>query len=129
SRLQAAHRHARRIQREVHGEPDGAARRLLRDAAIAGARDVPQFLHAAIALAVQRAAARALARVTQSRKPRRGLTMRLRVVAFMLTSVLFVPAALAQPAEHAADQEKVTLSDRDADFLAAAASIGLAEID
>ena len=44
----------RRVQRQVHVGPDGAARRLVRDAAGAPARDLPQLLPAGDALAVQR---------------------------------------------------------------------------
>ena len=49
---------ARRIQRQVHGQPDGAARLLAGDARWPFARDLPQFFPSAGALAIQRAASR-----------------------------------------------------------------------
>ena len=44
SGLPSAGRRARRIQRQVHGQPAGAARRLVRDAAGPHARHLPQLL-------------------------------------------------------------------------------------
>src|SRR3977135_799665 len=45
---------ARRIQREVHVQPDGAARRIVRDLARSYPADLPQFLPAGKTLAVHR---------------------------------------------------------------------------
>ena len=59
----AAVRRARRVQRQVHGQPDGAARLVARDARRPFARELSQFLLSAGALAVQRAAARRLRRL------------------------------------------------------------------
>ena len=58
SGLPAAGRRARRVQRQVHGEPAGAARRLLRHARRAHARHLPQLLLSPPALAVHRPAPR-----------------------------------------------------------------------
>ena len=53
----AADRRARRIQRQVHGQPDGAARLFAGDARRPCARQLPQLLLSAGALAIQRPAA------------------------------------------------------------------------
>ena len=53
-RLPPARRRARRVQRQVHVQPAGAARRLLRHAARPHPRELPQLLPARRALAVQR---------------------------------------------------------------------------
>ncbi len=58
-RLRARRRRRRRVQRQVHVQPVRAARRLVRDAARAHPRDVPQLLSARRALAVLRPAPRA----------------------------------------------------------------------
>src|SRR5262249_1522371 len=52
SRIPAAGGRARRVQRQVHGEPDGLARRFVRDAAITHSRELSQFLSARRTLAV-----------------------------------------------------------------------------
>ena len=52
----AVRRRARRIQRQVHGQPDGAARLFARDAGRSCARELSQLLLSAGALAVQRPA-------------------------------------------------------------------------
>ena len=57
SGLSRGGRRARRIQRQVHDQPDGAARLLAGDAGRPCARELPQFLLSAGALAIQRAAA------------------------------------------------------------------------
>ena len=54
SGLPAAGRRGRRIQRQVHGRPDGAARRQRRHAAGPRAAELPQLLSAGRALAVPR---------------------------------------------------------------------------
>ena len=54
SRLPAAGRGAGRVQRQVHVQPDGAARRLVRHAAQPRPRDLPQLLPARRPLAVHR---------------------------------------------------------------------------
>ena len=56
-RLSRRLRRARRVQRQVHGQSDGPSRLVACDARRAFARDLPQFLLSAGALAVQRAAA------------------------------------------------------------------------
>src|SRR5712691_8348677 len=57
--LSRRRRCARRIQRQIHVQPDGPARRFLRDFARAHSPDLPQFLSARKALAVHRHPARA----------------------------------------------------------------------
>src|SRR5258708_22520708 len=52
--LSSARRRGRRVQRQIHVEPDGAARRRGGDAAGACAPDLSQFLSAGIALGVRR---------------------------------------------------------------------------
>ena len=52
SRFQAGRRRGRRVQRQVHVQSDGAARRFLRDAAVAYSRHLSQFLSAPCALAI-----------------------------------------------------------------------------
>ena len=54
SRLQAAARRTRRVQRQVHVQPGHPARCLLRHSTDPRARDVPQFLLTRHPLAVQR---------------------------------------------------------------------------
>src|SRR3569833_26391 len=54
SRLSRPHRRDRRIQRQVHVQPNGVARRRVRDAAIAHARGLPQFLLSGGPLAIRR---------------------------------------------------------------------------
>src|SRR5262245_55990524 len=54
SGLPAAQGRARRIQRQVHGEPVRVARRLMRHAALAHPRDLSQLLLSAHALAIWR---------------------------------------------------------------------------
>jgi hypothetical protein len=58
SGLSAGDRRARRVQRQVHGQPDGAAGQLLRNPARACTRQLPQFLPSLGTLAVHRTAAR-----------------------------------------------------------------------
>src|SRR5688500_13502267 len=53
--LQAGRRRGRRVQRQVHVGPVRAQRRKLRDRARAFARELPQLLLSASALAVHRA--------------------------------------------------------------------------
>src|SRR5262249_62209572 len=60
SGLPSAARRARRIQRQVHDQSDGAARELARHARGPRPRKLPQLLLSARALAVQRRTARAL---------------------------------------------------------------------
>ncbi len=50
--FRAGFRRSRRVQRQVHVQPDGAARRFLRDSAVAHPADLSQFLSSACALAV-----------------------------------------------------------------------------
>ena len=57
SGLPRRRRRARRVQRQVHGQPDGAARQLACHAGRAFARELSQFLLSAGALAVHRPAA------------------------------------------------------------------------
>src|SRR5690349_15596407 len=52
SRLSSAHRRARRVQRQIHGEPTGTARRIMRDTRRPHACDLPQFLLPPPALAI-----------------------------------------------------------------------------
>ncbi len=52
--FRVAPRRGRRVQRQVHVQPVRAARRLVRDAALAHPRDLPQLLPAGSAMAVQR---------------------------------------------------------------------------
>ena len=59
----AAGRRARRVQRQVHVQPDRAARRLVRDARRPHPRDLPQLLPPRRALAVQRHPPRARRRL------------------------------------------------------------------
>ena len=54
SRLQDRERRRRRVQRQVHDQPDGAARRFVRDTGGSCADELPQLLPAADALAVRR---------------------------------------------------------------------------
>src|SRR5690606_1086174 len=54
SRLPPGGRRGRRVQRQVHGQPDGAARRVLRHAAGPYPAELPQLLPAGRALAVLR---------------------------------------------------------------------------
>ena len=54
SRLPAAPRRGRRVQRQVHVQPVRPARRLVRDAGRSRPRELPQFLPARRAVAVQR---------------------------------------------------------------------------
>jgi ergothioneine biosynthesis protein EgtB len=58
SRFRPRRRRGGRIQRQVHDQPDGAARRVLRHAGAPCARDLSQFLPSAPALAVLRRAPR-----------------------------------------------------------------------
>src|SRR5262245_40040189 len=58
SGLSPARRGARRVQRQVHGEPAGAARQLLRDACRSYARHLSQLLLSPPALAVRGPASR-----------------------------------------------------------------------
>ncbi len=70
-------RRGRRVQRQVHVQPVRAARRLVRDAALAHPRDLPQFLPRRRALAVLRHPPRAgfePARLTFDRSLERCLT-------------------------------------------------------
>src|SRR5580658_6059675 len=57
SRLQSAARRDRRVQRQIHGQPDGVARLVAGDAGRSLAADLSQFLLSAGALAIQRAKA------------------------------------------------------------------------
>src|SRR5438067_9187350 len=57
-RLSCGSRRARRIQRQIHVQPDGAARWIVRDFAQSRSSHLPQFLSAGKTLAVHRHPAR-----------------------------------------------------------------------
>ncbi len=66
----------RRVQRQVHGEPDGPARRLVRDAAVAHPRELSQLLPSRCPLAVLRHPAAPRTAERHARAPRRGAPRR-----------------------------------------------------